>query len=103
MRIWSQTGALSANVFIANIPEHPCEYDYFNLTKLLSTDGRMSPKWINLYGSPLDERNANTKGRREGSAYLGRVLLSFSLIPHERPALQASGSNSIKAPRNGYF
>lgn len=87
VRIWSQNSGLSANTFIANVPEHPSEYDYFNLSKIIAQDGRMSPKWIHLYGVLPADRNAKTKGRKEGSSYLGRILISFSMIPSDRPQL----------------
>lgn len=85
MRIWSKQTMLSKNIYIANIPEHPNMFDQFNLTKLFSQDGRMPARWINLYGTSPLERSDRTKGRRQGSQYLGRVLLAFSLISNERP------------------
>lgn len=87
VRIWSKNGGFSANTFIANIPEHPSETDNFNLSKLLSQDGRMTARWFNLYGTHPNERSAKTKGRREGSSYLGRLLMQFALIPNDKPAL----------------
>jgi len=35
-RIWSNNPGLTPNTFIANIPEHPSEFDYFNLSKILN-------------------------------------------------------------------
>ena len=46
----------------------------------------MPVRWINLYGTNPDKRgDSNTKGRWEGSSYLGRVMIAFSIIPTERP------------------
>jgi hypothetical protein len=36
MRVWSKTGGFSSNIYIGNIPEHPQENDWFNLSKLMS-------------------------------------------------------------------
>jgi hypothetical protein len=49
VRVWSQ-GRRGADTFIANIPEYPNPFDYFNLTKILSCDGKMRTTWFNLYG-----------------------------------------------------
>ena len=99
MRIWSQTGALSPNVFIANIPEHPSALDNFNLTKLMSQDGRMPIRWINLYGTKPLERSSKTKMRKEGTSWLGRVLISFNLVSNERPMLGESIGPTINPPK----
>lgn len=103
VRIWSKNGGFSANTFIANIPEHPSETDNFNLSKLLSQDGRMTARWFNLYGTHPNERNSKTKGRREGSSYLGRVLMQFALIPNDKPALVVQHSNNLKEPRQANY
>ena len=99
MRIWYQNKGLFANTFIANIPEHPDATDPFNLTKLQANDGRMAPRWVNLYGTHPDDRADNTKGRKEGSSFLGRVLLAFSLVANERPQLNAGQASAIKEPK----
>lgn len=49
IRIWNRGGRFS-DQFIANIPEYPSHFDYFNLSKLLSMDGKMKCSWINTYG-----------------------------------------------------
>jgi len=59
----------------------------------------MKARWFNMYGTHPNERNAKTKGRREGSTYLGRVLIQFSLIPNDNPLLQVHHSNNIMEPR----
>jgi hypothetical protein len=64
MRIWSKQSGLSKNIYIANIPEHPNMFDNFNLTKIFTSDGRMPPRWINLYGTAPMERSDKTKGRK---------------------------------------
>ena len=99
MRMWSDKGNLSANQFIANIPESPSQFDFFNLSKLLCSDGRMPAKWVNLYGISPNERSPRTRGKKEGSSYLGRVLIAFSLIPNEAPQLCLQSGNPIKEPK----
>jgi len=51
--------------------------------------GRMPAKWVNLYGIPEEERNSTFKAKvvhpKEGTAYMGRIMLSFSLISAEFP------------------
>jgi len=87
LRIWNY-GVNRADDFIANIPEFPAPNDFFNITKLISLGGRMPAKWINLYGIPPWERNTigtNIKHPKEGTAYLGRILLSFTLLANEKP------------------
>jgi len=49
VRVWSK-GKRGADTFIANVPEYPSPYDYFNIGKLLSHDGKMRGTWFNLYG-----------------------------------------------------
>ena len=34
VRIWHKKGGLNANLFVANIPEHPSQFDSFNISKL---------------------------------------------------------------------
>ena len=60
MRLWSKVSGLSANHYIANIPEHPSSSDYFNISKLLASDGRMTSRWINLYGPEPKDRGVKT-------------------------------------------
>lgn len=88
LRIWNERGN-SRDDFIANIPELQSTNDFFNLSKLIAMGGRMPSKWINLYGIPDWERNSTFKAKvvhpKEGTWYMGRILLSFSLIPHEVP------------------
>ena len=45
----------------------------------------MPPQWINIYGTKPLERSNRTKNRKEGSSFLGRVLIAFSMITNERP------------------
>lgn len=94
-------GGMTPNRLIANIPEHPNEYDFFNIPNLQNNDGRMDPAWINLYGPLPHERiTGRTKGMKDGSAYMGRILMSMNIIPCEIPTIaQNSMSGSSKEPR----
>lgn len=88
MRAWHyQKGG--QDKFIANIPEFTSNNDFFNISKLMSMGGRMAAKWINLYGIPPLERNDQISGRRKhplsGTAFLGRVQISFALIANPSP------------------
>ena len=103
MRIWSRVSGFSPHHYIANIPEHPCFTDFFNISKLLANDGRMSSRWINLYGADPKDRGPRTKGRREGSEFLGRILLQFSLIPNDMPSLNGQNGNPLKEPKESMF
>jgi hypothetical protein len=47
----------------------------------------MSTRWINIYGPEPSQRGQRTKGRAEGSCWLGRVLLAFNLMPYDSPVL----------------
>ena len=85
IRVWHETNAVSRNVYIANIPEHPNQSDLFNITQLMANDGRMAVRWINLYGTEPLERSDRTKRRKEGSAYLGRVMVALNMISNDRP------------------
>lgn len=102
-RVWSKTSGFQSNIFIANIPEHPQEGDFFNLSKLLSSDGRMPAQWINLYGIPPSERSPKTKSLREGTCFLGRVLVAMSLSQNEYPNLAVSSSGPLKEPKQASF
>ncbi len=86
--------------FIADIPEKPEPNDYFNINKLIVIGGRMPAKWINLYSIPPSERNVGfitnfvkKKHPREGTYYMGRVLLSLSLLPKEKPLFSITNCN----------
>lgn len=103
MRIWFWKSGLSSNTFLANIPEQPGPSDSFNLSKLFASDRRMPPRWINLYGTRPEERSGRTKGRKEGSQYLGRVLMAFSLISNERPQLAAGAGTAFKEPKTRHY
>jgi len=100
MRVWSKTGMVKANKFLANIPEHPGPFDQFNLTKLLSQDGRMKARWFNLYGTHPDERSDKTKRMTEGTSYLGRVLIAFNIVSADRPVLQVQQGMPINDPKS---
>ena len=88
LRIWNEKTS-SRDDFIANIPEVQNNNDFFNLSKLVSMGGRMPAKWVNLYGIPEEERNSTFKAKvvhpKEGTAYMGRIMLSFSLLSAEVP------------------
>ena len=45
------------------------------------------------------DRGPRTKGRREGSCWLGRVLLSFNLQPNESPEYSSQTCNPLKEPK----
>lgn len=40
----------------------------------------------------------NSTGKKEGSQYLGRVLLAMQLLPNDRPLLQTAISAPVKEP-----
>ena len=96
MRVWHKNNYLSPNTFLANIPEHPGQSDLFNISKLLAQDGAMGVKWINLYGTKPLERSSRTRSLREGTQFLGRILINIKLIPNERPQLNSAQGNQIK-------
>jgi len=45
----------------------------------------MKPQWINIYGTHPELRTDRTKNKKEGTSFLGRVLIAFSLVSNERP------------------
>jgi hypothetical protein len=99
LRMWNYSTG-SSDEFIANIPEFSVSNDFFNLSKLISIGGRMPAKWINLYGIPPNERNtgfiANFVKKRhpfEGTWFMGRILISFSLLPNEKPSYSVAPCN----------
>jgi len=47
----------------------------------------MPPRWINIYGPEPKNRGIRTKGRIEGSSWLGRILLAFNIMPFDQPSL----------------
>jgi hypothetical protein len=97
MRMWGHRKAKS-NVFIASIPEHPNQWDNFNISKLLTQDGQMKARWFNLYGFAPYNRGSNTKSKTEGSEYLGRVLIAFNILVNERPTLISLQGNTVNEP-----
>ena len=90
LRIWNYKSNLS-DEFIGNVPEFSLPNDYFNLSKLISIGGRMPAKWINIYCIPPKERNTGffnfSKKRhpREGTYFMGRILISFTLLANPEP------------------
>ena len=55
----------------------------------------MTPRWFNLYGPhPLDRATKldKVRGRREGSYWLGRVLMAMNLVPSEAPVKNSQGA-----------
>lgn len=111
VRVWSEGSAFSSDDFIANMPEFPSENDYFNISKLLAIEGRLKPTWINLYGIHPDgnliffifciDRGwfvTKSYNKKEGSVFLGRVLITMQLLPHERPSLMVQSSTPVKEP-----
>jgi hypothetical protein len=103
MRIWNENQG-AADEFISNIPEFPLTNDFFNISKLIAIGGRMPAKWINLYGIPPNERNTgmNLGGKRkhprEGTYFMGRVLISFSLLANEKPGCATVPCNPFYEP-----
>ena len=65
----------------------------------MANDGRMPCRWINLYGTEPTERSERTKRRREGSAYLGRVLIRFDIVSNDKPQLSSQAAIGVKDPR----
>ena len=103
MRIWHYENR-GADQFIANIPEFPQQNDFFNFSKLISIGGRMPAKWINLYGIPPWERNegiqmgGKKKHPKEGTYFMGRILISFSLLANEKPMCAVIPCNPFYEP-----
>jgi hypothetical protein len=87
VRLWSTVTGLSSNYFIASIPEHPGQHDPFNITVIhkQSSERSTGSRWINLYGPDPKDRGPRTKGRRDGSMWLGRVLMGFNIQMKEKP------------------
>lgn len=102
MKCWHRRTMMS-DIFIANIPENPFVDGWFNVNYLQSTGGNLPFTWINFYGIPVEERSSwyerlfNSGSKFvEGTEFMGRVLLSMNLIPHDKPekgAQYLSGSN----------
>ena len=68
---------------LANTPEYPTARDQFNLSLLQPLEGKMEPRWINLYGLRPEER---IKGQPQAnSLFIGRVLMSLHLLENENP------------------
>jgi len=49
------------------------------------------------------ERSGRTKGRKEGSTYLGRVLIAFNMTSNEKPQLNQGQANAIKEPKIRHY
>ena len=69
----------------------------------MANDGRMPARWINLYGTPPNERSERTKRKKEGSAYLGRVLVALNVISNEKPQLMVQQGNPVTEPRQRLY
>lgn len=51
-----------------------------------------------MYGTHPDERDDNTKSLIEGTTYLGRLLIAFSIVTTSKPQLQVVQGNAINEP-----
>jgi hypothetical protein len=56
VRLWSKTNG--PDIFIANVPEYPSAFDFFNISKLMTNEGKLRATWFNLYGVPPLEKKA---------------------------------------------
>lgn len=95
LRMWNLESQ-AADQFIGGLPEFTTKNDFFNISKLISIGGRMPAKWINVYCIPPLERNTaftKIKHPKEGTAFMGRALISFQLLPNEKPAFCVSNCN----------
>lgn len=54
IRLWLMDGR--SQVFLANVPEYPSAFDFANISVLRPLEGKMEPRWVNLYGVALNER-----------------------------------------------
>ena len=91
IRIWDQRICMT-DTFIGQVPEVPTENDFFSLSFLQSRGGILPYTWFNIYGIPMPERPSDFetkylgyKKMAQGTAYMGRVLLSLNLSPSEKP------------------
>ncbi|EGR34566.1 hypothetical protein IMG5_007260 [Ichthyophthirius multifiliis] len=105
LRVWDKR-KLTADNFIASIPEIPNSNDWFNINTLISRGGTMPFKWYHLYGIPLEERTGefdqlvNGKVKQiEGSAYFGRILISLSISPNNNASVQIQNLTIYKEPQ----
>ena len=58
----------------------------------------MRPKWVNLYGVSIKDRDVKTANSPMTSSFMGRILMSFHLVPNERPQLQSGGGQPSEEP-----
>ena len=59
----------------------------------------MRATWFNVYGAHPNERSKIVKGeKKEGSQFLGRILLAMLLVPHEKPYMYTAVANPMKEP-----
>jgi hypothetical protein len=64
----------------------------------------MRATWFNIYGSHPSERAKIQKGaKKEGSCFLGRVLIAMILVPHEKPQLYPAIANPMKEPSSSNY
>lgn len=77
-----------SQVFLANVPEYPSAFDFANISVLRPLEGKMEPRWVNLYGVALNERRPGCP--QSGSCFMGRILISLHLNQNERPQLIAA-------------
>jgi hypothetical protein len=77
-------------VFLANVPEYPSSKDFCNISVLRPLEGKMEPRWVNLYGVAVSERVQGMP--QSGSSFMGRLLLSLHLNQNERPQLTVTNA-----------
>jgi hypothetical protein len=69
-------------------------------------DGKMKCTWINTYGVHPSERGwfkQVNAAKKEGTSFLGRLLVSMQLTPNEKPSLISTVAQHPKEPTSGNF
>ena len=80
IRLWMKNGRTEQ--FLANVPEYPSSKDFANISVIRPLEGKMEPRWINLYG--VDPKEKRSGVPQSGSSFMGRLLLSLHLNQNDR-------------------
>ena len=103
MRLWQDVASGFGTVvnFMANIPEKPNDSDFANIASLIPMEGKMEPRWVNLYGIYHSEKQPNFP--QGNSSFLGRLLMSLTISENDKPLFAIQTTVGQSEPETGKY
>ena len=94
-------GLTDSESFLALVPELPSGVDIFNISELLPRQGKMDPRWVNMYGVlPQDRDKVADFRQMPTSGWMGRILLSLAIVENARPLFKIESMQGASDPKS---